>query len=70
MKIGLISQLIKGILRVAQKLLKYSNGTNISASVPLSQVWPVNFALELNEPVALAPLNWIISTLLFTVGKS
>ena len=42
-KIRLTSQLINGISRVLQKLLKYFNGTIISASfvLPLLGVFPV-----------------------------
>ena len=43
----LISQLVKGISRVLQKLLKYSHGTIISTS----PVKPINFCLNLNEPL-------------------
>ena len=53
-KIRLTSQLIKGISKVLQKLLKYFNGTIISTSfVPSSPVSPVIFALNLNESVVL-----------------
>ena len=50
----LISQLINDISRVLQKLLKYFDGTIISASFVLSaSVLPVSFCLNLNE--ALSP---------------
>ena len=72
------SQLIKGISRVLQKLLKYFNGTIISTStlpaiLPLllsAAVWPVIFVLKLNESVALAPLKSTILPSLFTAGIS
>ena len=46
-KIRLTSQLINGISRVLQKLLKYVNGTIISTSfvLPLSGVFPVIFSM-------------------------
>ena len=76
-KISSISQLIKGISRVLQKLLKYFSGTIISIStlpaiVPLlpSPVWPVIFALKLNESVALLPLKSTIAPPLFIAGIS
>ena len=71
-KIRLTSQLIKGISRVLQKLLKYFNGTIISTLFisPSSSYWPVNFVLKLNQSVALAPLKLTISPLLFTAGIS
>ena len=49
-KIKLTSQLIKGISRVLQKLLKYFNGTIISTSFSLLLlgVFPVIFILNLN----------------------
>ena len=58
-KISSISQLIKGISRVLQKLLKYFSGTNISTPFisPSSFVWPVILVLKLNESVALASLK-------------
>ena len=54
-KIRLISQLIKGILRVFQILLKYFNGNSIFASfvLPSAEDFPVIFTLTLNE--ALSP---------------
>ena len=47
----LISQLIKGISRVLQKLLKYFNGTIISTSfvLPSAGVFPIIFILDLND---------------------
>ena len=50
-KIKLTSQLIKGISRVLQKLLKYFNGTIISTffSLPAAGVFPVIFILDLND---------------------
>ena len=46
----LTSQLINGILRVLQKLLKYFNGTIISTSSVLlsAGVFPLIFILDLN----------------------
>ena len=53
----LISQLIKGISRVLQELLKYFNSTIILTSfVPLpSAVLPVIFRLNLNEALLSVP---------------
>ena len=50
-KIRLTSQLINGISRVLQKLLKYFNGTIISTSfvLPAAGVFPVIFILDLND---------------------
>ena len=50
-KMRLISQLINGISRVLQKLLKYFNGTIISTSfvLPAAGVFPVIFILDLND---------------------
>ena len=47
----LISQLIKGISRVLQKLLKYFNGTTILTSfvLPVAGVFPVILILNLND---------------------
>ena len=71
-KIKLNSQLIKGILRVLQKLLKYFNGTIIStlSILPLSLVLRAIFVLKLNESVTLSPLKSTILPLLFTAGIS
>ena len=53
-RIRLISQLINGISRVFQKLLKYFNDTIVSTSfVPSSPVLPVIFSLNLNEALLL-----------------
>ena len=50
-RIKLISQLIKGISRVLQKLLKYFSGTALLTSFVLaaSDVLYANFALNLND---------------------
>ena len=50
-KIRLTSQLINGISRVLQKLLKYYNGTIIPISFvfPSAGVFPVIFTLDLND---------------------
>ena len=49
-KMRLILQLIKGISRVLQKLLKYFNGTAISAFIiPFSLVLTKNLDLNLSE---------------------
>ena len=71
-KIKLNSQLVNGIARILQKLLKYFNRTIISTFfiTPSLSVWPVIFVLKLNESVALAPLKSAISPLLFTAGIS
>ena len=47
----LTSQLINGISRVLQKLLKYFNGTiiSISLALPLAGVFPVIFTLDSND---------------------
>ena len=72
LKISSYSQLIKGISRVLQKLLKNFNGTIVSTStiLPSSLVWPVIFVLKLNEFVALAPSKPTLSPALFTAGIS
>ena len=51
LKIRLSSQLIKGISRVLQKLLKYFSGTIISTSfiLALLRVFPVIFISDLND---------------------
>ena len=77
-KISSVSQLIKGISRILQKLIKYFNGTIISTStlptilpsLLLLAVWPVIFVLTVNESVALAPLKSTIAPLLFTARTS
>ena len=50
-KMILISQLISGISRVLQKLLKYFNDTPISTSflLPAAGVFPVILILNLND---------------------
>ena len=50
-KSSLTSELIKGISRVLQKLLKYFSGTIISTSFSLlsSGVFPVILILDLND---------------------
>ena len=47
----LISQLIKGISRVSQILLKYFNGTGILKSfvLQLAEIFPVVFVLDSND---------------------
>ena len=48
-RIGLISQLIKGISRVFQRLFKYYNGTAISTFTILASLIPFNnLGLNLN----------------------
>ena len=70
-KIRLTSQLIKGISKVLQKLLKYFNGTIISTSfVPSFPVRPVIFTLKLNESVVLASAKITISSLAFRASIS
>ena len=66
----LVLQLINGIVRVLQKLLKYLNGTIISTYFePLFPVKSVNFCLSLNE--ALLPgksaAHWHNYINLFTI---
>ena len=53
-KMRLFSQLINGISRVLQKLLKYFNGTIISTSIILTSagVFSVIFILNLNDSVS------------------
>ena len=67
-----ISQLIKGISRVLQKLLRYFNGTVISTFfLPLLPFLPVNFSLRLNESVeALASVHSVIAPSLSTAATS
>ena len=70
-KIRLTSQLIKGISKVLQKLLKYFSGSIISTFfVPSFPVRPVIFTLKLNESVVLASANSVISLLTFKSGIS
>ena len=65
------SQLIQGISRVLQKLLKYFSGNIISTftllailpSLLLSVVLPVIFVLKLNESVSLVRLKAKIAPL-------
>ena len=54
-KIKLISQLIKGISRFLQKLLRYFNGAIISTSfsLPTAGLFPVIFILDLNDSVSV-----------------
>ena len=62
-KIRLTSQLIKGISKVLQKLLKYFSGTIISTSfVPPFPVRPVIFNLNLNESVVLPSAKITVSS--------
>ena len=53
-------------------MFKYFKETVIStlSISPSSSAWPVIFALELNEPVALTPLKSTILPLLITAGVS
>ena len=69
-KMRLISQLIKGISRVLQKLLKYFDDTAILASFVLlaAGVFPVIFSLDLND--ALLPGKLTILPLLSKAGSS
>ena len=71
-KISSTLELIKGISRVLQKLLKFFNGTITSASFisPSWLVWPVIFVLILNESVVLVIVKSTILPLLFTAGIS
>ena len=50
-KMTLTSQLMNGISRVLQKLLKYFNGTIVSTSfvLPSAGAFPVTFNLNLND---------------------
>ena len=65
-KMRLISQLIKDISRVLQKLLKYFNGTTISTFfVPPAAVLPVIFCLNLNEALLSAVQKLAIAPALF-----
>ena len=68
-RMRLISQLVNGISRVLEKVLKYFCGTIIwTAFVPSSPVEPVIFCLNLNE--ALLPRNLARVPLLFEAGSS
>ena len=65
----LISQLINGISRVFQKVLKYFNITIISTFfVPSSPIEPVIFCLNLNE--ALLPGKLTAAPVSFKAGSS
>ena len=65
----LISQLINGISRVFQKVLKYFNITIISTFfVPSSPIEPVIFYLNLNE--ALLPGKLTVAPVSFKAGSS
>ena len=65
----LISQLINGISRFLQKLLKYFNGAIIlTFFVPLFPVEPVIFCLNLNE--TLFPGKLARATASFKAGSS
>ena len=67
----LISQLINGISRVLQKLIKCFNVTIIWTSfVPLFPVGPVIFCLYLNEALSVSLRTSIITQLLFINGSS
>ena len=69
-KMRLISQLIKGISRVLQKLLKYFDYTAILTSFVLlaAGVFPVIFSLDLND--ALLPGKLTILPLISKAGSS
>ena len=53
-RMSLISQLINGVSRALQKLLRYFNGTLISTCFVPFPVWPVMFCLNLNEAQLLS----------------
>ena len=71
-KIRLISQLINGILRDLQKLLKYFNGTIISIFfVPSFPILPAIFVLNLNGTLLLLSAGKsAIEPLAFKYGSS
>ena len=71
-RMRLVSQLIKGISRVLQKLLKYFSGIIISTfSMCLSSlVLPIIFDVKLNESVSLVPSKIKILPSSFTAGIS
>ena len=71
-RIRLISQLINGILKVPQKLLKYFNGTIIlTFSLPLFPILPVIFGLNSNEALLILPAGKsTIAALAFKYGSS
>ena len=66
LKKRLTSQLINGISRVLQKLLKYFNDTIILTSfvLPLAGVFPVIFTLDFND-LELVQLSFGSSLLYF-----
>ena len=66
-EISSTSQLIKGISRVVQKLLRYFIGTITSTPsiLPSLLVWSVFFALNLNESVVLVAVKSITLPALF-----
>ena len=66
-EISSTSQLIKGISRVVQKLLRYFIGTITSTPsiLPSLLVWSVIFALNLNESVVLVAVKSITLPALF-----
>ena len=69
-RISLVSQLIKGISRVLQKLLRYFNGTVISTFfVTLAPAAPVIFRLYLKDLLLrLAPAKSTTVPALFIDG--
>ena len=71
-RIRLISQLINGILKVPQKLLKYFNGTIIlTFFLPLFPILPVIFGLNSNEALLILPAGKsTIAALAFKYGSS
>ena len=71
-KISSTLQLIKGISRVLQKLLRYFIGTIISTSsiLPSLLVWPAIFVLNLNESAVLVAVKPTKLPALFTAGIS
>ena len=64
----LISQLINGISRFFQKLLKYFNGTIILTAFVPSSPEPIILCLNLNE--AFLPGNLSIAPTLVKAGSS
>ena len=68
---SLNSQLIKGISKALQKLLRYFNVTIISTFlVLLLPVWPVIFCLILNKSVALPAVKSVVAPLPATIYSS
>ena len=62
----LISQVINGISRVLQKLLKYLNGTIIlTFFMPSVLVVPINFCLSLNKTLLPEKLVCLYSIAVF-----